>query len=123
MSLRISELTAESIEDAVAYWLYSEDEGWERWRLVPGSPAISPNRQVLRLTFALDGDTFELALVEHQSRLFVKYDDHEEPGKEFPARIFESHDEAIVTFVHKEQTVFLHLELAAQQDELRSPAS
>ncbi len=112
MSLRISDLTAESIEDATAYWLYSEDEGWERWRLVPGSPVISPNRQVLRLAFALDGDTFELALVQRQSRFFAKYDDHEDPEQEFPARIFESQHEAIVTFVHKDQTVFLHLELA-----------
>ena len=29
----------ESIADATAYWLYTEDEGWERWRLVPGSGA------------------------------------------------------------------------------------
>lgn len=113
MSFRISDLTPESIEDAVAYWLYSEDEGWERWRLVPGSPAIPPSREVLRLAFELDGDTFELALIQRQSRFFAKYDDHEDPEQEFPARIFVSHDEVVASFAHKDQTVFVHLELAA----------
>ena len=112
MPLEISDLKEESIEDAVAYWLFSEDEGWERWRLVPRSPAISPNGQVLRLSFELDGETFDLALIQRESRLFAKYDDHEDPGQEFPARLFESEDEALVTFVHKDQTVFIHLELS-----------
>jgi hypothetical protein len=116
MSFRISDLTAEAIEDAVAYWLYSEDEGWERWRLVPGSPAISASRHVLRLAFELEGDRLELALVQRESRFFAKYDDHEDPEQEFPARIFVSPDEAMVTFVHKDQTVFVHLELDAERE-------
>ncbi len=111
MSLRIDELGEESIEDAVAYWLFSEDEGWERWRLVPGSAAVSPNGQVLRLTFELEDETFQLALVQRGDDLFVKYDDHDEPERELPARVFTAPDEALVCFVHKDQTVFVHLEL------------
>ena len=112
MPFRISDLAAESIEDATAYWLFSEDEGWDRWRLVSGSPAISPNRQVLRLAFESDGETFELVLVQRQSGLFARYDDHEDPGQEFLVRAFESDGEALLAFVHKDQTVFVHLELA-----------
>ena len=112
MPFDISELDAESIEDAVAYWLYSEDEGWERWRLVPRSAALSPNGRVLRLSLELEGDTFDLALIQRESRLFVKHDDHEDPEQELPARVFQAEDEVLVAFVHKDQTVFLHLELA-----------
>jgi hypothetical protein len=112
MPFCISDLTAESIEDATAYWLFSEDEGWDRWRLVPGSPAISPNRQVLRLAFEADGETFELVLAQRQSRLFARYDDHEDPEQEFLVREFESDGEVLLVFVHKDQTVFVHLELA-----------
>lgn len=113
MPFRISDLSAGAIEDAVAYWLYSEDEGWELWRLVPGSAAISPVHQVLRLTFELDGESFDWALIQREGRFFAKYDDHDDPEQEFPARIFASQDEVMVTFVHKDQTVFVHLELAA----------
>ncbi len=111
--LGFGDLTAESIEDAAAYWLYSGDDAWERWRLASGSVAISPNGQVLRLSFELDGDTFDLAVIQRDSQVVVKYDDHDDPEQELPARLFESDDEAIVTFVHKDQIVFVHLELAA----------
>ena len=74
---------------------------------------ISPSHSILRLTSELDGDTFEWALVQRESRFFARYDDHDDPEQEFPARVFGSQDEAMVTFVHKDQTVFVHLELAA----------
>ena len=112
MAFRIAELTPEAIEDAALYWLYTEDEGWERWRLVPGSTTVSPNGRVLRLGFELEGDRFELALVQREERLHVRYDDHDEPEQELPARLFEADDGVIVRFVHKDQTVFVHLEVA-----------
>ncbi len=112
MTFRIADLTPDAVEDAVAYWLYTEDEGWERWRLVPGSPAVSPNGQVLRLAFELEGDRFELALVQREARVAVRYDDHDDPEQELPARLFAADDEVIVRFVHKDQTVFVHLEVA-----------
>ncbi len=51
--------------------------------------------------------------MERESGLFAKYDDHDEPAKEFSARLFEGEDEAIFTFVHADQTVFVRLELAS----------
>ena len=113
MTLRITELAAGSIEDAIAYWLYSEDDGWQRWRLVPGSQVVAPNGQILRMKFELEGDSFELALIQRGPRLVAKFDDCENPEQELPTRVFESVDEAIVMFVHKDETVFVHLELAA----------
>ena len=111
MPFRIRDLTPESIEDALAYWLYSEDAGWERWRLVPGSAVVSASGEILRLTFELDGDSFDWVLLERESRFFARYDEHDEPEREFPARIFEGQDEAIILFVHEDQTIFVHLEL------------
>jgi hypothetical protein len=112
MAFRIDELTDDSIEDAVAYWLYSEDDGWERWRLVPGSQVLSPGHQTLRVELQLEDETFELALIQRGPRLAVKFDDREDPDQELPARLFEAPDETIITFVYKDETVFLHLELA-----------
>lgn len=111
--LCIGDLTPDSIEDAVAYWLYAEDEGWELWRLVPGSPTLSPNGQALRLGFELEGDRFELVLIERGPRLFAKFDDREDPEQELPARAFDSSGELVVTFTDKDQTVFVLLELTA----------
>ncbi len=113
MALRIPDLTPDSIEDALAYWLYAEDEGWECWRLVPGSPTLSPNGFVLRMAFELEGDGFELVLIQRDSRIFAKFDDREHPEQELPARCFGGPDESIVMFVHKDETVFVHLELAS----------
>ena len=115
MPLDISDLSAESIEDAAAYWLFSEDQTWERWRLVPGSVAVSPSGTVLRLSFELEGDSFELAVIQRGPRVLVKYDDHEDPEQQLAARLFLADDEAILSFVHKDQTVFVHLELADAQ--------
>ena len=60
---------------------------------------------------------FEIVGVINDNHLCLssraKYDAHEDPEQEFPARVFASHDEAMITFVHKDQTVFVHLELAA----------
>ena len=113
MPFRISELTADSVEAATAYWLYSEDEGWEQWRLVAGSQVLSPNGQVLRMKFELEGETFELALMQRGPQLGVKFDDRANPERELPARVFESPDGAIITFLHKNETIFVYLELAA----------
>lgn len=101
----------ESIADATAYWLYTEDEGWERWRLVPASPTLSPNGQVLRLQLEFEGDRFELVLIERESRLLVKFDQRDEPEQELAAEAFRSADDWIVRFAHKDETVFLQLEL------------
>jgi hypothetical protein len=111
MSLDLYGLTPESIADATAYWLYAEDEGWERWRLVPGSPLLSPNGRVLRLAFELEGDRFELALVQKESRLFAKFDQRESPEQELPASAFEAADGLIVQFAGKDEIVFVQLEL------------
>ncbi len=116
MPLHIPDLERDSVEDAVAYWLYSEDEGWERWRLVPDSPTLSPNGQVLRLAFELDGDRFELALIQRPAGLFAKFDEREHPDRELPARCFDAPDESLVMFVHGDETVFVHLELAPGGD-------
>ena len=102
MPLRIGELVADSIEDG----------GWERWSLVPGSQTLSPDGQAVRLRFELEGESFELALIQRESRLFAKFDNRENPEQELPARAFEAADEVIVMFVHKDETVFVHLELA-----------
>ena len=111
MPFHVADLTPESIEDAFAWWLYAEDEAWERWRLVPGSAVVSPNGRVLRLSFELDDDRFDWALVEREEGFFVRHDDHEAPEQELPARIFEGDEELIVRFEHDDQTVFVHLEL------------
>lgn len=80
---------------------------------MPGSPRIASARQVLRLAFELEGETFDWALVQRDSRFLAKYDQHDDPEQEFPARVFTSQGEAIITFVHKDQTIFVHLEPAA----------
>ena len=92
---------------------FPEDEGWERWRLVPGSQVLSPSGQVLRIEFELEGETFELAVMQRGSQLSVKFDDRENPEQELLARVFESPDGAIITFRHKDETIFVHLELAS----------
>ena len=113
MPLRINELTADSIEDATAYWLYSDDGGWQQWRLIQGSQVVSPNGEVLRMMFELEGDSFELALLQKGPRIHAKFDDRENPQHELLTRVFEAADEALVLFVYKDETVFVHLELAA----------
>lgn len=109
---RIHELTRESIEDATAYWLYFDGEAWEPWRLVPDSPTVSPNGRALRLTLELEGDRFELALLQKESGLVAKFDDRDDPEEELPARVFESDGDVVVTFETDEERVFIVLELA-----------
>ena len=111
MPFSIGDLSAESIEDATAYWLYAEDEAWERWSLVPGSPIVSPNGRVLRMAFGMEGDRFELALVQRDDGLYVKFDEREDPEQELATRVFEASDEVIVVFEDPEETVFIHLEI------------
>lgn len=111
MAFDLRALEPDAIEDAVAYWLYP-DEGWERWRLVPGSPVRSPDGRVLRLGFDLDGDRFELALVQQGERLSAKFDARDDPDREIPARAFESDGDVLVAFTEKDETVFVTLELA-----------
>ncbi|MDJ0848858.1 MAG: hypothetical protein QNK04_10810 [Myxococcota bacterium] len=112
MALHIPDLTRDSIEDAAAYWLYAEDEAWERWRLVPDSQTLSPDGRALRLAFELDGDGFELVLIQRGAEIFVKFDDRLEPEQEIRVRCFDGDDESIVMFDHGDETVFVHLELA-----------
>lgn len=112
MPFSINTLTEDSIEDAVAYWLYTEDAAWQRWRLVAGSPVFSPNGHTLRMRFELESEIFELAIIQRDLQLAVKFDDRDKPAQELPARAFESSDEAIITFVNKDEIVFVHLELA-----------
>ena len=112
MPFHIRDLSPDGIEDATALWLYAEDEGWERWRLVEGSAVIAPSGEALRLTFELDGDVFDWALVEREGAFFSRYDDHDTPEQLFPARVFTGDEELIVRFEHADQTVLVHLELA-----------
>lgn len=110
---RINELTEDAIEDVVAYWLYFEGEEWELWRLVPGSQTLSPGGRVLRVALELEGERFELALIEAGSRLTVKFDDREDPEQEIPAHAFESDGDVLVAFETDSERVFVLLELAA----------
>ncbi len=115
MAFCIADLTKESIESAEAYWFYPpEERPSERWPLVPGSEALSPSGDALRMTFELPGGrTFELVLIQRGSSLSAKFDDREDPDEEVPARVFESSDQVIIMFSYRRQTVFLRLELAA----------
>ena len=116
MPFRIRDLTPDSIADAHAFWLYGEDEAWERWRLVPESAVVSPNGNALRLTFELDGDVFDWALVEREGNFLARHDDHAEPAQELPARVYAGDDEVIVRFEHDDQIVFVELELEIELD-------
>ncbi len=104
-------LEADAIADAVAYWLYPEEDGWEYWTLVPESPRVALSGNALRLAFELEDESFELALVRRGAAWFARYDGGDDPGQELPARAYRGEDELLFHFDHLDESVFVRVEL------------